>query len=66
VVVARVQENLRNAMRDGSWPVTFSIGAVTFLRSPNTVDEMIAMADEAMYAIKSTTKDGAHFKQVGP
>jgi len=37
--------------------VTFSIGVVTFLRPPASVDEMILRADERMYEAKRSGKD---------
>jgi len=39
------------------WPVTFSIGAVTFLTPPESVPEMIHRADEIMYSVKQSGKN---------
>jgi len=41
----------------GGWPVTFSIGAVTFVRPPDSVDDMIRDADRLMYVAKSSGKN---------
>jgi PleD family two-component response regulator len=44
-------------MRKNGWPVTFSIGVVTFASPPRTVDEMIRMVDGLMYSAKSKGKN---------
>lgn len=43
---------------ESRWPVSFSIGMVTYLSAPTTVDEMIRTADLLMYETKSCGKDG--------
>jgi GGDEF domain-containing protein len=43
------------------WSITFSVGVVTFLEVPETVDDMVRLADAAMYEIKSTSKSGMSF-----
>ena len=57
-------ENLRarpkKGMRANRWPVTFSIGSITFSRSVS-VEEMIRRADELMYEVKQGNKDAIHF-----
>jgi diguanylate cyclase (GGDEF)-like protein len=52
----RVSALLSGLACDRQWPVTFSIGAVTFIRSPSSVDEMIRTADDLMYAAKQSGK----------
>jgi diguanylate cyclase (GGDEF)-like protein len=52
----RVSTLLAGLARDRQWPVAFSIGAVTFIRSPSSVDEMIRTADDLMYAAKQSGK----------
>jgi diguanylate cyclase (GGDEF)-like protein len=51
-VLARLQERLAREMVHKGWPVTVSIGAVTFLRPPPDVDLMIRRVDALMYAAK--------------
>jgi diguanylate cyclase (GGDEF)-like protein len=62
-ILERLQTGLREAMQRNRWPVTFSIGAVTFDRVPATVEEMIARADEAMYAVKLSGKNRIEQRQ---
>jgi diguanylate cyclase (GGDEF)-like protein len=51
-LLARLQERLAQEMARMGWPVTLSIGAVTFLRPPPDVDLMIRRVDALMYAAK--------------
>jgi diguanylate cyclase (GGDEF)-like protein len=48
---------LTDNMKRNHWPVTFSIGAVTFRRPPESVYEMIHRADEIMYSVKESGKN---------
>lgn len=58
VVVSKVQTHLRQAMRQKNWPVTFSIGSVTCVTPPYSAEQLISMADELMYKVKNSTKNG--------
>jgi len=57
VAVRKIQRSLLDSMQMNEWPVTFSIGAVTFVTAPSTVDEMIKLADALMYSVKNTGKN---------
>jgi diguanylate cyclase (GGDEF)-like protein len=57
VVVRRVRRRLLDAARAGGWPVTFSIGVVTFDTPPASCDEMLQAADDLMYAAKRHGKN---------
>lgn len=39
------------------WPVTFSIGMVTYLKAPPSTEEMIRVADRLMYEVKDNGKN---------
>jgi diguanylate cyclase (GGDEF)-like protein len=56
-VLAKVLAMLERAMQQNGWRITFSIGAVTFLAPPVSVQEMIAGADQAMFAVKNSGKN---------
>ena len=46
---------------------TVSIGVATLLpESPKTAEELMKLADMAMYRVKAAGKDGIHFAQEGP
>lgn len=55
-LLSRLRVALLEAMGRHGWPVGFSMGAVTFLEAPDSVDEMMARADELMYEAKRTAK----------
>ena len=56
-VLRKLQHVSSDAMRQHQWPVTFSIGAVTFLSPPERVETMINRADCVMYAAKQAGKN---------
>lgn len=63
-LAGRLQAAIADAARAQGYPVTFSIGMVTFHRAPRSVDEMINRADELMYQAKRAGKRGARFDVV--
>jgi len=66
VVVSRVTESLRRVAAGNGWPISFSVGVVTWTTPPRTVDMMIKQADDTMYMVKNTGKDRvAHLKISG-
>lgn len=64
VVVRKVQQSLLAAMDRRGWPVTFSIGVVTFITPPDSVDSMIKTADGFMYSVKHGGKNRIVHKEV--
>ncbi|MFI5301520.1 MAG: GGDEF domain-containing protein [Polyangiales bacterium] len=65
VVIARVRERLAEAMREGAWPVTFSVGVATFLSAPESLDRALAIADALLYEVKRSSKDAVRFAESG-
>ena len=57
-VLDNLRKQLTRAMAEGGWPVTFSIGAVTFEAPVDTSREALQVADVAMYTVKRAGKDG--------
>ena len=64
-LVGHVQDSLLAAMRANGWPVTFSIGAATFTQPPESVTELIRIADELMYSVKRADKNAIEYKTIG-
>jgi diguanylate cyclase (GGDEF)-like protein len=60
-VIGRIHSSLLNEMLSNGWMVTFSIGVVTFLQLPKSVDEMVKQADGLMYTVKTGSKNGVAF-----
>jgi diguanylate cyclase (GGDEF)-like protein len=58
----RLQSQFADRMHARSCPLTLSIGAVWFARPPADLDQLIAAADEAMYAVKRGAKGGIEFR----
>jgi diguanylate cyclase (GGDEF)-like protein len=57
IVLQKVKERWREVMQKEGWAVTLSIGAASFLKPPDSVDEMIHQADALMYEAKQEGKD---------
>jgi diguanylate cyclase (GGDEF)-like protein len=55
-LLGRLRATLLAAMAWRGWGVGFSIGAAVFVAVPESVDEMMARADELMYAAKRQAK----------
>jgi diguanylate cyclase (GGDEF)-like protein len=62
IVTCRVQRELLDAMQKNEWCATFSMGAVTFVNPPNSVDEMIHKVDRLVYLIKHNGKNQLNHK----
>jgi diguanylate cyclase (GGDEF)-like protein len=60
VLAERLRCRLRDAASADGSPVTVSIGAVTFIHPPSSIDDMVKAADETMYAAKRAGKDRVH------
>ncbi len=57
--VARMQDVVRRRMTEAGTGVTISIGSATFLRPPESLDELVRVADRMLYAAKSEGGDRA-------
>ena len=64
VVIQKVHQSLQAAMGRKGWPVTFSIGVVTFRTPPDSVDGMIRVADAFMYSVKHSGKNRIKHREI--
>ena len=55
--LGKIHAQLRAAMERCAWPVTFSIGLVTYETAPADVRQVLKQADETMYAAKRSGKN---------
>jgi diguanylate cyclase (GGDEF)-like protein len=62
LVARKVKDKLLGLMQNNNWPVTFSIGAVTFENPPDSVKQVINAADVQMYKAKRNGKNRIHYK----
>lgn len=60
-IISRLLEHLDRAMQENGWSVSFSLGVITFLKIPSSVDEMIHIADKLMYEAKRDGKNKTHY-----
>jgi diguanylate cyclase (GGDEF)-like protein len=56
-VVRRIQESVAAVAEGKGWPVTLSVGVITYLAPPGSYEEVVRMADERMYAAKKNGKN---------
>jgi diguanylate cyclase (GGDEF)-like protein len=64
-ITRKVQKINLEIMQKNGWPVTFSIGVVTFLAPPSTVDEILKISDNVMYAAKNNGKNMIKYEVSG-
>ena len=57
VVVDRIRRMVEETLKEGHWPATLSVGQVTFMSVPASIDEMIKTADDLMYSVKKGGKN---------
>ncbi len=53
---------LQKSMDNRHWPVTFSVGVVTFEEIPNDIKEAVKVADDLMYSVKNKEKNNIAYK----
>jgi diguanylate cyclase (GGDEF)-like protein len=61
--VDKLRSRLLSEMRSEGWAVTFSIGVLTCVESPQTADDVLKLADDLMYEVKKNGKNSAKFKE---
>jgi len=60
-IVQRLRKTLLEKMDMHVWDITFSIGALTFLTMPHSVEEMVRLTDELMYEVKVDGKNAVKY-----
>lgn len=64
VYLKELRRRLLDGMRQGGWPVTFSIGAAAFQQPPQDLDPALAQADTLMYQVKTGGRDAVLLREV--
>lgn len=62
VVIDKLNQQALSVMRARGWPVTFSIGAVSFSRPMQSTRDMIKYVDDLMYQVKKTGKNNIKYQ----
>jgi diguanylate cyclase (GGDEF)-like protein len=60
-LMERLHSVLLTELEKGSWDTGVSMGAITFLSQPRSVDELVYLADELMYKVKKGSKNAIAF-----
>jgi diguanylate cyclase (GGDEF)-like protein len=60
-IVQRIHSSLTEKMKFNQWGITFSIGALTFLSMPESVDKMVSLTDTLMYEVKEMGKNAIEY-----
>ncbi len=58
----KASQQLEKRMTYCKWPVTFSVGLVTFEVMPDDIKEVIKIADDLMYSVKNSDKNNISYK----
>jgi len=64
-VIAKVSSGVQEALRAGAWPVTCSIGVITFMDPAIAPEAAIAAADALMYQVKRGGKGAVAYDVIG-
>ncbi|PIX21451.1 MAG: GGDEF domain-containing protein [Deltaproteobacteria bacterium CG_4_8_14_3_um_filter_45_9] len=64
-ITRKVQKMNLEIMQKNGWPVTFSIGVVTFISPPSTVDDLLKISDNLMYVSKNNGKNTIKYEVSG-
>lgn len=54
-------DRANQAMAHNDWPVTFSVGIVTFESMPESIEQALAVADQVMYGVKKHMKNSVTY-----
>lgn len=65
VILEKIRKINSDIMRSHGWPVTLSIGVVTFTSPPSTVDETLRISDQLMYSVKNNGKNSIQYEVFG-
>ncbi len=65
VVLDKLHAKLLEAAESNDWRVTFSIGAVSFLSAPDSLEEAMRLADDTLYSTKHQGKNAVSVAVVG-
>lgn len=65
IVLSRLQKHLLDLVEKNEWPVTFSIGAVTYLQAPESASAMLQKTNELVKDVKAAGRNGVRLEVVG-
>ncbi len=65
VAISRLLSALEKEMTMHKWPITFSVGALTFVKPPAQADDTIKLVDKLMCDVKRNGKNGVQHQLFG-
>ena len=60
-IVNKIHESLLAEMKKHAWPITFSVGVLTCLAAPSSIDELIRRSDQLMYSVKLSGRNAVRY-----
>lgn len=61
IIFSKIQSEFVKVMQQRNWSITLSVGLLTCVVAPNTVNELMEMADKLMYSAKSDGKNSVKY-----
>jgi diguanylate cyclase (GGDEF)-like protein len=61
LIIAKICNHITQQLSGEYSFVTFSAGAVTYIATPDSIAETIKIADDLMYSVKNSTKNGVRY-----
>jgi len=61
IIVQRLQSALLERMKRNDWDITFSVGVLTVLSMPESVDKLVSLTDALMYDVKGRGKNAIQY-----
>lgn len=61
LIVERLQSSLLEEMKSKEWGITFSIGVLTVMNMPESVDKLIQLTDTLMYRVKNSGRNAIRY-----
>jgi diguanylate cyclase (GGDEF)-like protein len=61
LIVERLLSSLLESMKYNAWELTFSIGVLTVLSMPESVDKLVSLTDALMYDVKSKGRNAIRY-----
>lgn len=59
---AKASALLKKRMKNRHWPISFSVGLVTFETIPSDIKEAMRISDDLMYSVKNAEKNNVSYK----
>jgi diguanylate cyclase (GGDEF)-like protein len=62
-IAPRLQNTLLTKMRENDYPVTFSMGTLTYIAAPETIEQVLKLTDLLLYRVKKAGKNAIEYAE---